>query len=250
MRKFGLVGFPLKHSFSEEWYSSMFAVEKHHDCVYSNYPVRNVKQIHDLFLNDDQLEGVNVTMPYKQTVIDITDRLDDTAREVHAVNVLKASRLGGRLSLTGFNTDIFGFEHSLPADIKNGKGAAIVLGTGGAAAAVIFVLRKLEFDIIQVSRNPGIGIVTYDQLDNHYLKKASVIVNATPLGMYPDTETRPDIDYDSLSAGQLLYDLVYNPGITSFMNEGIARQCRVMNGRRMLEIQAARAWSIWNDNSL
>ena len=246
MRHFGLTGFPLEHSFSPRYFNNKFRQEGLSDCKYELYPVTTANVIRDLFEADKQLEGLSVTIPWKQEVIGILDELDDSATEAGAVNVVRAKWCDGRLNLRGYNTDVYGFMASLPEGFKRSNVRAIVLGSGGASAAVACALQKLEIDHIVVSRRAGQGTILYSELTSKIIEESQLVVNATPLGMFPDTESKPDIDYNSLSSDTLLYDLVYNPPVKKFMEEGIRRGCRVMNGQRMLELQADRAWEIWN----
>ena len=250
MRRFGLTGFPLGHSFSAKYFAGKFRDEAITDCEYVNYPLSDISIVRDLFLKDKSLEGLNVTIPDKKSVIQYIDEIDQEASLIGAVNVIKAYREGNQVKLKGFNTDAYGFAVSLPDDIKKRVGKVLVLGSGGAAAAIIHALSMSGFSPLVVSRSGLPGTIAYDRLSPQLISEAVMIVNATPLGMYPDTEGRPEIDYDSLQPEQLLYDLVYNPLTTSFMKEGAARGCRTMNGLKMLENQADRAWEIWNDSSL
>ena len=193
------------------------------------------------------LEGLNVTIPWKQKVSSYLDELDETAIEAGAVNVIRAFRSGRQLLLKGYNTDVYGFITSLPEDIRSGSGWAVILGSGGASSAVECGLRKLDIESVVVSRRPATGRIVYHDLTADVVAGSRLIINTTPLGMYPDTESKPEIAYGSLSPDTFLYELVYNPAVTKFMEEGIKRGCRVMNGQRMLEMQADRAWKIWND---
>jgi len=250
MRHLGLTGFPLGHSFSPGYFNNKFKQEHVTDCRYVLYPVRSAREIKTLFERDNRLEGLNVTIPWKQEVIKYLDALDESAKDAAAVNVIKAYRSGNSLLLRGFNTDVYGFMNSLPAEFARSTSRAIILGSGGASSAVACALRKRNIQSVVVSRKPAQGRIVYQELTADLIKGSGLIINTTPLGMYPDTDGRPGIDYDSLSPDNILYDLVYNPVVTRFMEEGIKRGCRVMNGQRMLELQADRAWEIWNDPAL
>ncbi|MDX9928609.1 MAG: shikimate dehydrogenase [Bacteroidales bacterium] len=250
MKKYGLVGYPLEHSFSAKYFNDKFSREGVMDCGYVNYPLENISLLRSLFLKDPCLAGVNVTIPYKIGVIEYLDSIDETALATGAVNVVKSYRKPAGLILKGFNTDVYGFKFSLPADIACQRGKAIVLGTGGASLAVIHVLKKLGFELIMVSRTGKKGGITYEELTGDQTGGATMIVNTTPLGMYPDVNRKPEIPYEYLQAHQLLYDLVYNPELTSFLKEGRKRGCRVMNGLRMLQIQADKSWDIWKDETV
>jgi len=250
MRRFGLTGFPLSHSFSAKYFSDKFATLKITDCEYLNFPASEVSEIRSLFERDHLLCGLNVTIPHKKAILGILDTVEQTASAIGAVNVIKASRNGDKLKLKGFNTDIFGFSESLPPDVSERGGVAIVLGSGGAANAVIHALRTMDFKILIVSRRGGPGTILYKDLEATIVRNASLIVNTTPLGMFPDSGKLPDIRYDNLTESTFLYDLIYNPATTQFMSEGIKRGCRAMNGQRMLKLQADKSWEIWNDDSL
>jgi shikimate dehydrogenase len=250
MRHLGLTGFPLGHSFSPGYFNNKFKQENVTDCRYVLYPVKSAREIKTLFDSDNLLEGLNVTIPWKQEVIKYLDAIDESAKDAGAVNVIKAYRSGNSLSLKGFNTDVYGFMTSLPAEVAERTSMAIVLGSGGASSAVACALRKLNIQYVVVSRKPAPEKIPYQELTADLIAGSGLIINATPLGMFPDTDGKPEIDYASLSPDNFLYDLVYNPVITRFMEEGIKRGCRVMNGQRMLELQADRAWDIWNDPAL
>ncbi|MFO7574919.1 MAG: shikimate dehydrogenase [Bacteroidales bacterium] len=250
MRHLGLTGFPLEHSFSPGYFNNKFRQEDVTDCDYVLYPVRSAREIIGLFVNDNRLEGLNVTIPWKQEVIKYLDALDESAQDAGAVNVIKADRSGNKLLLKGFNTDVYGFMASLPEELAVSTGRAIILGSGGASSAVTCALRKLKVKSVVVSRKPAPGRIVYQELTAELIAGSKLIVNTTPLGMHPDEDGKPEIDYASLSPYNFLYDLVYNPVVTEFMKEGIKRGCPVMNGQRMLELQADRAWEIWNDPSL
>jgi shikimate dehydrogenase len=249
MRRYGLTGFPLSHSFSAAYFADKFAASGLKRVSYSNYPVESAAAIRELFVSDRYLMGLNVTIPYKTEVIPFLDNLDSVAAEIGAVNVIKASYEAKGVVLKGFNTDWYGFTESLPANIRNGGGMAIVLGTGGASLAVRFALNRLGFKVASVSRKSGEGIIGYNELTGSIIADAGLIVNTTPLGMYPDISGLPPLDYDSLSKETLLYDLVYNPAETLFLMEGQSRGCRIINGQKMLELQAERSWEIWTDDS-
>jgi shikimate dehydrogenase len=250
MRRFGLIGFPLTHSFSAKYFSEKFSQQQPVTCEYSNYSIDQVTKVRTLFELDQTLVGLNVTIPYKVSVIPQLDSLDTVAAEIGAVNVIKAYRQGGKLRLKGFNTDSPAFAESLPANLTADGGTALVLGSGGASLAVINALTRLKFETIVVSRERRLRGITYSDIDRELYKRTNIIVNATPLGMFPDVDTLPDLDYQLLSPHTLLYDLVYNPPVTRYMAEGIQRGCAVINGMKMLQLQAGKSWDIWNNDSL
>lgn len=246
MRHFGLTGYPLSHSFSYSWFTRKFEEEGITDAAFFNYPLMSSRDIANLFSSDPMLLGISVTIPHKKSVIAILDSIDSIAGSIGAVNCIRAIRSEGGIHLRGFNTDCYGFRESL---IEAGGGAcrnALVLGSGGAASAVMHVLDELNCGYKVVSRGGGNNSLTYDDITNHHYREADLIVNCTPLGMYPEISGLPPIDYDAIGEDTMLFDLVYNPSVTAFMSEGVKRNLKVVNGLRMLELQAERSWSIWN----
>ncbi len=238
MKHFGIIGYPLHHSFSAQLFQQKFALE-HIDAEYSMYPIECIEQFPDL-TKRISFSGMNVTMPYKQSVIPYLDVLDETAKAVGAVNVIQFSQ-GRKI---GYNTDVIGFIDAirkllLPSDVR-----ALVLGTGGASKAVVYGLSILGVEATLVSRDATKGI-TYQALTDDIMRQHSIIVNATPLGMTPHTDTLPPIPYEQLTQTHLLFDLVYNPEETRFLAEGYKRGCRIENGMQMLFGQARAAWDIW-----
>ncbi len=247
MRKFGLIGYPLSHSFSKRYFTDKFSREGITDVVYENYPLENIREFPELIRSVPELEGLNVTIPYKEKVIPFLNDLSGEAKVIQAVNTIKIRRTGG-IRLTGYNTDVWGFETSLRPLLKPWHTFALILGTGGAAKAIEYVLKKLGIEVWFVSRHPwGDRAIRYNELTGQMLQKIKLIVNTTPLGMYPQTNLCPDIPYRFLTSEHLLYDLVYNPEETLFMKLGKERKATVVNGLQMLEQQAQRAWEIWND---
>lgn len=251
MRKFGLVGFPLGHSFSQKYFSDKFLSESISGCSYENFELESLDLLDYIVLSDSEIAGLNITIPYKTEILNYVDIADDEAVKVGAVNVLKIKYANGRRTIKGFNTDIFGFEESLVPLLGGRKiNSAIILGTGGSSKAVAYVLKKLGIDILHVSRNPESESLSYRELTDKSLMENKLIINTTPLGMFPDTASLPDINYDTLSSGHILFDLVYNPEITSFLKEGEKRGCLIAGGLKMLHLQAERSWEIWNDNEI
>jgi shikimate dehydrogenase len=246
-RLFGLIGFPLTHSFSRKYFTQKFLDEGITDAAYELFEMEEATGFPALFERHPDLVGLNVTIPHKKAVIPLLQRLDQSASRVGAVNVILKESDG---SLTGYNSDYAGFLRSLELwagdNLKNAK--ALVLGTGGAAAAVKVALEDLKIDFQQVSRSAGPGTITYEDLkgNSDVLAERRLIINTTPLGTFPNTETCPDIDFDLVGANHFLYDLVYNPAETLFMKRGRARGASVKNGYDMLVLQAERAWEIWN----
>lgn len=241
MRKFGLIGFPLGHSFSKKYFSEKFATEGISDCVYENYELTSIGQLTGI-LDDPELEGLNVTIPYKQDVLGFLDITDPVVTEAGACNCIRI-RQGQK---EGFNTDVTGFEISLKEKWRPSDKEALVLGTGGSSLAAVFVLQRMGVTVRRVSRNAGNRLLTYDDLTENLLRTVNLIVNCTPAGTFPNIETAPPIPYHLLRADQYLFDLVYNPPVTRFLAEGAARGARTKNGADMLKIQAEESWRIWN----
>ncbi len=250
MRKFGLIGYPLGHSFSKKYFSEKFEKEEITDCSYDNYPLSSIGQLHDLLKSDPEIIGLNVTIPYKTSVIKIIDSIDYESEKVGAVNVLKIKRTEGKIKISGFNSDIYGIQITLMPFLSESLKNALVLGTGGSSKAVCHVLNKISVKYTLISRTKKPGCLTYSELSKDILMNNQLIINTTPLGMYPDILTRPDLRYDDLKEGMILFDLVYNPEMTSFLKEGKERGCTVINGLKMLYAQAERSWDIWNDDNL
>ena len=239
MRHYGIIGYPLDHSLSAKYFNRKFAEEKI-DAEYSLYPVA-ADELERIKGYIDTLDGMNITFPYKQAVIPYLDRLDETAQIIGAVNVVHQH--------IGYNTDCLGFMQALKPLLRPEDKRALVLGTGGASKAVCYGLRKLGIEPTLVSRTPKEGILGYADLNENILKEHTILVNCTPLGMFPDVETCPDIPYEYISARHLLFDCVYNPEETLFLRKGRAQGAATHNGMEMLVGQAQAAWKIWNNES-
>lgn len=247
MRKFGLIGFPLGHSFSKGYFTEKFIREKISDAEYSNYPINPLDHIHSLIDNNPDLIGLNVTIPYKEKIIKFLDELDVIASKIGAVNTIKITREGKETNLKGFNTDYFGFEESLKPLLKENHRKALILGTGGASKAVAFVMANLGIEYKYVSRIPNNHkILSYDLISEEIMNDFLIIVNTSPLGMYPNIQDCPNIPYHLLTREHILYDLIYNPEITLFLEKGKMAGSEVINGLPMLHLQAEKAWKIWN----
>ncbi len=244
MRKFGLIGFPLSHSFSPAYFSKKFDIEGHADCSYKAFPIKSIEELTSLLADNPELEGLNVTIPYKKEVLPFLHESTDAVKQTGACNCI---RIQNKI-LTGYNTDVIGFEKSLLPNLTNAHSKALILGTGGAAAAVEFVLKKLQIDFLFVSRNsqPGKSNLTYKEVSGKILNEYKLIINTTPLGMYPNIEECPDILYEYLTKDHYLYDLVYNPEQTLFLKKGSEKGAITKNGSDMLIIQAEESWEIWN----
>ncbi len=250
MRKFGLIGYPLGHSFSRKYFTEKFKNERISDSSYENYPITDITQITDLLEAEPDLCGLNVTIPYKSEILRFLDSIDNEASEIGAVNVIKISRRGSSLFLSGFNSDVTGISDSLKPYFRNNLRHALVLGTGGSSRAVCYVLKKMGANIISVSREKKTDTITYQDITPGLIAQIQLIVNTTPLGMFPGIETKPDIDYSLLGKGHILFDLVYNPEITAFLKSGLKQGCTVITGLKMLHSQAEKAWQIWNDDRI
>ncbi len=244
MREFGLIGKTLKHSFSQKYFEEKFRREQITDASYSLFELTDIKQLTEFIRQHPQLVGFNVTIPYKQQIIPYLDELSEEAAAVNAVNTVVIERVGGQILTKGHNTDIIGFRESLrEVDLPK---QALVLGTGGAAAAVTYVLENLGCRCTAISRDPQRGL-PYSALNADIIRQHKFIVNCTPLGTYPNINEKPDIPYEGLSGEHFLYDLVYNPSETAFLKEGILRGAKVQNGLQMLHAQAETSWRIWNN---
>lgn len=244
MRVFGLIGYPLSHSFSKKFFAGKFCSEGIADCTYENFSIPAMGDFEDLIKNTPNLKGLNVTIPYKQQVISHLHEVNEVVKKTGACNCIKF--VNGKLK--GFNTDTIGFEQSLRKYLLPSHKRAIVLGTGGAAQAIRYVLEKLHIAYISVSRNESSkdNHLTYAQLTNEMISNATLLINTTPLGMYPETDVAPPIDYRMINSSHYLFDLVYNPEKTLFLRKGEEMGAVVQNGYEMLIIQAEESWKIWN----
>ncbi|MHA4847672.1 shikimate dehydrogenase family protein [Flavitalea antarctica] len=243
MRRFGLIGYPLGHSFSRKYFSDKFANEGITGCEYQLFPIENIELLPGLLENYPDLEGLNVTIPYKK---DVLAYLTDTSKLPAGLNACNCIRIKDG-QLTGFNTDVTGFRLSISGMLKPHHKHALILGNGGATAAVKYALGELGLHYSVVSRRRSVDVdLIYEEIDEAIMSKYSVIINTTPLGTIPDVHLAPEIPYDLLAPDHLLYDLVYNPEVTTFMKQGQLRGASVKNGYDMLVIQAEESWKIWN----
>jgi shikimate dehydrogenase len=246
MKKFGLIGYPLAQSFSQKYFSNKFTNEDI-DAQYLNFPIPDIREFTSLINDNPELAGMNVTIPYKEQVMQYLNDLDDVARDIAAVNVIRFIRDGNTLKLKGYNTDNIGFTKSLLPFLKPKHTQALILGTGGAAKSVAYSLNKLGIKFLFVSRNPKNGNeISYESLDEAAMNTYKLIINTSPLGMFPNVSTCPDIPYQYVGKDHLFYDLVYNPEITTFLSKGAENGAVIKNGLEMLHIQADEAWKIWN----
>ncbi len=248
MRKFGLIGYPLTHSFSKKYFAEKFQREGISDASYELFELEKIGEIESLMAANKNLLGLNVTIPFKESVISFCDDLDETAKRSGAVNCLKienASML--KRKITGYNTDVIGFEKSLVPLLKPHHQKALILGSGGSSKAVQFVLRKLGIAFKIVSRVAEKNHLSYEALNQEILNEHLLIVHTTPLGMFPNNDEKPQLPYHFIHEKHLLFDLVYNPAATTFLQAGKAMGATVRNGLKMLEIQAEESWAIWQE---
>ncbi|MDR2119403.1 MAG: shikimate dehydrogenase [Tannerella sp.] len=248
MKKYGLIGYPLGHSFSKDFFNRKFASEQT-DAEYVNFELENIGELENILPENPSLCGLNVTIPYKTQVIPLLHEIDDEARRIGAVNVIKFMRgRSGKPKLKGFNTDVTGFGKSIRPLLNDTHRKALILGTGGASKAVFHALTQMGVAPVYVSRKTceEPDCITYDRITPQTIEQFTLIVNTTPLGMFPHTDRCPDIPYDLLTPGHILYDLIYNPDETLFMKKGRARGATVKNGLEMLVLQAYESWTIWN----
>jgi shikimate dehydrogenase len=248
MRKFGLIGYPLSHSFSKKYFAEKFRNENIPDCEYQNFELRNIEDLPALIQTYPELSGLNVTIPYKESVIPYLDSLDPIARKIGAVNVI---RITGEREKIGFNSDYYGFRYSLERWLGTDKKyvKALVLGTGGAAKAVIKVLEDCNIAYRAVSRKQGRADFTYFDFtsDPDRVREYRLIINTTPLGMFPADNEAPNLPYETMDESFFLYDLIYNPEKTLFLQKGESSGAKILNGLEMLVLQAEKSWEIWNE---
>ncbi len=242
---FGLVGYPLGHSFSQVFFTKKFKQEKI-SAQYLNFEIDNINKLLPI-LSDSSIKGFNVTIPYKETVIPYLDSISKEAQLIGAVNVVKVSQENGKATLKGYNSDIYGFTESIRPLLESHHKKALILGTGGASKAIKFGLEKLGLQTLNVSRSLKQGAIFYSDINQEILTQYTVIINCTPLGTYPNTEQYPDIPYEYINSSHLLYDLVYNPEVTTFLKKGVKQGATIKNGLEMLQLQAIKAWDIWQE---
>ncbi len=240
MHRLGLIGFPLGHSFSAKYFTEKFNRENLSDWSYQNYPISSISALEPLLL-EKELVGLNVTIPYKEKVLSFCDILDEKAQAVGAVNTLVKTREGWK----GYNTDIIGIEKSLLPLIRPHHQQALIFGTGGAAKAIAYVLRQIGVHYQFVSRNAGPQVIAYSELRYNDLRNHKLWINTTPVGQAPNTEESLPIDFSQIGEQHLLFDLIYNPPLTTFLKHGQAKGATILNGEQMLIEQAEAAFKIW-----
>lgn len=242
---YGLIGYPLGHSFSQDYFNKMFESEGI-DAKYINFELPDIGDLMEAIAQYPNLRGLNVTIPYKEQVIAYMDEMDPLAAQIGAVNVIKFEGSGAGLRFKGYNSDVIGFSDSIAPLLNESRRKALVLGTGGAAKAVCCGLANLGVEVLSVSRTSKPGAITYPELTPDVMAEHKVIVNTTPLGMYPNIDACPDIPYGELTPEHLCYDLLYNPDVTLFMRKAAGQGAETKNGLEMLLLQAFAAWQIWN----
>ncbi len=243
--KFGLIGYPLSHSFSKKYFNEKFKKENLHNFQYLNFEIENLDLLDKIITNNPEIIGLNVTIPYKEKILKYLDEIDETADEIAAVNTIKIIRKNNSYRLNGYNTDVYGFDKSIE-HILNKINSALILGSGGASKAVAFALKQRKIKFLKVSRLPEDNQIDYNLLNKNILEEYNLIINTTPLGMFPNIETMPNIPYEILNSNNILYDLTYNPEETKFLQKGKKQNCITINGLQMLELQAEKSWEIWN----
>ena len=243
MKQFGLIGYPLTHSFSQNFFSEKFRKENHADCRYDLFSIPSIDQLPTLLKNNPALCGLNVTIPYKEQVLSYLSEKSPLVKKINACNCIKIKE--GRL--VGYNTDAPAFQQSLGEKLQPHHRSALILGTGGAAKAVEYSLRQLKISYKHVSRKPSATSFSYEQLTAELMQEFLMVINTTPLGMHPNIVEAPPIPYHALTPRHYLFDLIYNPATTLFLQKGEAQGAIIKNGYEMLVLQAEESWRIWND---
>ena len=247
MDKYGLIGYPLGHSFSISYFNQKFQDEGI-DAIYENYEIPSIDALEEVIGSNPNLRGLNVTIPYKEKVMPFLDNISPEARAIGAVNVIRVSHDGNNVTLKGYNSDVIGFTKSIePMLDKKWHKKALILGTGGASKAIDFGLRHLGLETVFVSRYERPGTIQYKSITPEVVQEYNVIVNCTPLGMYPKTEVCPDLPYEAMDSHTILYDLIYNPDETLFMKRGAQYGAETKNGLEMLLLQAFASWEFWHE---
>lgn len=245
MDKYGLIGYPLGHSFSKNFFNEKFENEDI-DAQYLNFELPNIESLPEVIDMNPELKGLNVTIPYKEKVISYLDYISPEARAIGAVNVIRVTHKGKNVVLRGYNSDVIGFTKSIEPLLDRYHKKALILGTGGASKAINYGLRSLGLETVFVSRFKRPGTIQYDEITPEVIKEYNVIVNCTPVGMYPKVDVCPQLPYEAMDSHTLLYDLIYNPDQTLFLQKGAERGATVKNGLEMLLLQAFASWEFWN----
>lgn len=245
MDKYGLIGFPLGHSFSVSFFNEKFTNENI-NARYINFEIPQIDELPEILASNPELKGLNVTIPYKQKVISYLDDISPEAKSIGAVNVIRIAHKGKNPILKGFNSDVIGFTRSIEPMLEKFHKKALILGTGGASKAIEYGLNTLGLETLFVSRTKRDGCITYDEVTPELVKEYNVIVNCTPVGMYPKADSCPDLPYEAMGSHNILYDLIYNPDETLFMKKGAEHGATTKNGLEMLLLQAFASWDFWN----
>lgn len=245
MKKYGLVGFPIGHSFSGKYFTELFDKEQI-EAKYYNYQMESIQDLHPILNDVKELAGLNITIPHKTNILPFLDEVDEAIHKIGAVNVVRVTQGNGKPHLKGYNTDVIGFEESVKEHLKPHHKKALILGTGGASKAVVYVMEKRGIEWKYVSRKASEGQFTYEDITPEVIKEYTLIINCTPLGMSPKIGVCADLPYSSMGKDHYLYDLVYNPDETQFLINGQEQGATTKNGLDMLHIQADAAWEIWN----
>ena len=245
MDKYGLIGYPLGHSFSRDFFNEKFRNEGI-DAEYVNFEIPDISRFPEILTENPDLRGLNVTIPYKEKIISYMDTLSEEARQIGAVNVVRVSERKGQTYLKGFNSDVIGFTRSIEPLLEPKHKKALILGTGGASKAIRYGLEQLGLEYRLISRTPREGVWSYNQLTPETMQEYTVIVNCTPVGMYPHPDACPTLPYEAIGHDHLLYDLVYNPEETLFLRKGRGQGAITKNGLEMLLLQAYAGWEFWH----
>lgn len=247
MDKYGLIGYPLGHSFSIGYFNEKFANEGI-DANYINFEIPTIESLPEILASNPELQGLNVTIPYKEQVLSYLDEVSPEAKAIGAVNVIRVSHKNGRAWLKGFNSDVIGFSQSIEPMLETCHKKSLILGTGGASKAINYGLKSLGLQTLFVSRSKKPGALTYNDVDAALIKEYNVIVNCTPCGMYPHIDECPLLPYEAMDSRTILYDLIYNPDQTLFMKRGLDYGANVKNGLEMLLLQAFASWKFWHES--
>ncbi len=247
MKLFGIIGYPLEHSHSEKYFRERNIKENNlQNVAYKKFPLKGIEEFPLLIRQNEELSGLNVTIPYKERILKYVDSLDETAQKIGAVNTLTIETKDGQPFIKGYNTDAPAFKETIEPHLADHHKKALILGTGGAAKAVAYALETLDIGYTFVSRNPRSGILSYRVLNEYIIETHHIIINTTPIGMFPDNASCPEIPYKKLSSKHLLYDLVYNPPKTEFLINGTVNHAKTIGGLDMFRLQAEKTWKLWN----
>ncbi|WP_299251267.1 shikimate dehydrogenase [uncultured Lacinutrix sp.] len=244
MRRFGLIGKDISYSFSKNYFKNKFEIESIENTSYENFDLENIILFQEKLKQEKDIKGFNVTIPYKESIMPFIDKLNKTAKAIGAVNTIKITKKG---NYVGYNTDYYGFKKSLKPLLKAHHKKALILGTGGASKAIAYALKTLDIEYCFVSRTASERAkFTYNNLTDTIINSYQIIINCTPLGTFPDVDVCPNIPYQALNEKHILFDLIYNPSETKFLRLGRQNKTSIINGEKMLELQAEKSWQIWN----